>query len=92
MEEKLLDEEDAAHELSDVKKKMEAEQQELKKDIEELEGALTKVCICYYWKNKKNNLFVCVDLLRYFVPLVVGAYILSHAILKKCCAFLLSLT
>ena len=43
MEEKLLDEEDAAHEMEDMKNKMAQEADELKKDIEDLEGALTKV-------------------------------------------------
>jgi hypothetical protein len=46
MENRLMDEEDAAAELEGLKKKMEGDMGELKKDIEDLETSLTKV---YYY-------------------------------------------
>ena len=43
MEERLLDEEDAAADLEEKKKKMDAENKALKEDIEDLENTLAKV-------------------------------------------------
>jgi phage shock protein A len=43
MEDRLMDEEDAAAELEGLKKKMEGEMGELKRDIEDLETGLAKV-------------------------------------------------
>jgi myosin heavy chain 6/7 len=45
MEERLLDEEDSAAHLEEIKGKMSAEADELKKDVEDLENSLAKVRI-----------------------------------------------
>lgn len=45
MEERFLDEEDVVVDLEGIKKKMELENDELKKDIEDLENFLVKVLL-----------------------------------------------
>lgn len=45
MEERFLDEEDVVVDLESIKKKMELENDELKKDIEDLENFLVKVLL-----------------------------------------------
>lgn len=59
MEERFLDEEDVVVDLEGIKKKMELENDELKKDIEDLENFLVKVLLFVV-------IFICMHL-NYFI-------------------------
>lgn len=59
MEERFLDEEDVVVDLEGIKKKMELENDELKKDIEDLENFLVKVLLLVV-------IFICM-FLKYFI-------------------------
>lgn len=59
MEERFLDEEDVVVDLESIKKKMELENDELKKDIEDLENFLVKVLLLVV-------IFICMYL-NYFI-------------------------
>lgn len=59
MEERFLDEEDVVVDLEGIKKKMELENDELKKDIEDLENFLVKVLLLVV-------IFICMYL-NYFI-------------------------
>lgn len=67
MEERFLDEEDVVVDLEGIKKKMELENDELKKDIEDLENFLVKVLLLvvilyvfklFYFMMRWNKLII----------------------------------